>query len=150
MWVRGLARATFALVGLGLLGMVTSAAAHPPNALVPAGAASAGALAAIAPNPMEADMVALVTAAPVAVAAPVVVPAAVVPAAPAARPAPAPAPAPQVAAAAHRAPSAPPASLHLAAVPWAVIGPLERRSKRPHPFGALARRDGTDPKESPQ
>ena len=148
MWVRGLARATFALVGLGLLGMVTSAAAHPPNALVPAGAASAGALAAIAPNPMEADMVALVTATPVAVAAaPVVAPAVVVPAAPAARPAPA--PAPQVAAAAHRAPSAPPASLHLAAVsPPAVAAPALpaaaravqtalKELGRPYRYGAL-------------
>ena len=128
MWVRCLARATFALVGLGLLSLVASAAGHPPPALAPAGAASAGALAAIAPNPMEADMVALVTATPVAVAAApvvapaVVAPAVVVPAAPAARPAPA--PAPQVAAAAHRAPSAPPASLHLAAVsPPAVAAP---------------------------
>ena len=147
MWLKCLARATIALVGLGLLGMVTSAAAHSPHALAPADAASAAALAARAPNPMEADMVALVTAAPVAVAAPVVVPAAVVPAAPAARPAPA--PAPQVAAAAHRAPSAPPASLHLAAVsPPAVAAPALPAAARavqtalkelgkPYRYGAL-------------
>jgi len=123
MWGRCLARATVALVGLGLLGMVTSAAARPLHALAPADAASAGALTATAPNPMEADMVALVAATPVAVAAvPAVVPVApvVVPVAPAARPA----PAPQAAAPAHRAPSAPPASLHLAAVsPPAVAAP---------------------------
>ncbi len=125
MWLKCLARATIALVGLGLLGMVTSAAAHSPHALAPADAASAAALAARAPNPMEADMVALVAASPVAVAvAPAIVPAApvVVAVAPAARPAPA--PAPQAAAPPHRAPSAPPASLRLAAAqPPAVAAP---------------------------
>lgn len=150
MWVKGLARATVALVGLGLLGMVTSAAARPPHALAPADAASAGALAATAPNPMEADMVALVAATPVAVAvAPVVVPVApvVVPVAPAARPAPA--PAPRAAAPPHRAPSAPPASLHLAAAqPPAVAAPplpaaaraVEAALKelgKPYRYGAL-------------
>jgi len=125
MWGTCLARATVALVGLGLLGVVTSAAAHPPHALAPADAASAGALAATAPNPMEADMVALVAATTVAVAvAPVVVAVApvVVAVAPAARPAPA--PAPQAAAPLHRVPSAPPASLHLAAAqPPAMAAP---------------------------
>lgn len=118
MWGTCLARATVALVGLGLLGVVTSAAAHPPHALAPADAASAGALAATAPNPMEADMVALVAATSVAVAvAPVVVAVA-----PAARPAPA--RPPQAAAPLHRVPSAPPASLHLAAAqPPAMAAP---------------------------
>ena len=122
MWGRCLARATVALVGLGLLGVVTSAAAHPPHALVPADAASAGALAATAPNPMEADMVALVAPTTGAVAAaPVVVPGAPVALAPAARPASA--PAPRAAAPPQRGPSAP-ASLHLAAVsPPAVAAP---------------------------
>src|SRR5260370_860510 len=43
MWGTCLARATVALVGLGLLGVVTSAAAHPPHVLAPADAASAAA-----------------------------------------------------------------------------------------------------------
>jgi hypothetical protein len=125
MWGTCLARATVALVGLGLLGVVTSAAAHPPHVLAPADAASAGAVAATAPKPMEADMVALVAATSVAVTvAPVVVPVApvVVAVAPAARPAPA--RAPQAAAPLHRVPSAPPASLHLAAAqPPAMAAP---------------------------
>ena len=125
MWGKCLARATVALVGLGLLSVVTSAAAHPPYSLAPADAASAGALAATAPNPMEADMVALVAATSVAVAvAPGVVPVApvVVAVAPAARPAPA--SAPQAAAPPQRVPSAPPASLHLAAAqPPAMAAP---------------------------
>ena len=125
MWLKCLARATIALVGLGLLGMVTSAAAHSPHALAPADAASAAALAARAPNPMEADMVSLVATTSVAVAvAPVVVPVAPVDVAvaPAARPAPA--SAPQAAAPLQRGPSAPPASLHLAAAqPPAVAAP---------------------------
>ena len=120
MWGTCFARATVALVGLALLGMVTSAAARPPHALAPADAASAGALAATAPNPMEADMVALVAATTEAAAVtPVVVPVApvVVAVVPAARPVPAAAP-PQ------RGPSAPPASLHVAAAqPPAVAAP---------------------------
>jgi len=150
MWGTCLARATVALVGLGLLGAVTSAAAHPPHALAPADAASAGALAATAPNPMEADMVAVVAATSVAVAvAPVVVPAApvVVAAAPAARPAPA--PAPKAAAPPQRAPSAPPASLHLAAAqpPAMAAAPLPAAARaveaalkelgKPYRYGAL-------------
>jgi peptidoglycan DL-endopeptidase CwlO len=150
MWGKCLARATIALVGLGLLGVVTSAAAHPPDALAQADAASAGALAATAPNPMEADMVALVAATSVAVAvAPVVVPVApvVVAVAPAARPAPA--PAPQAAGPPHRAPSAPPASLHLAAAqpPAMAAPPLPAAARaveaaltelgKPYRYGAL-------------
>jgi len=145
MWGTCFARATFALVGPGLLGMVTSAAARPPHALAPADAASAGALAATAPNPMEADMVALVAATTEAAAVtPVVVPVApvVVAVAPPARPVPAAAP-PQ------RGPSAPPASLHVAAAqPPAVAAPplpaaaraVETALKelgKPYRYGAL-------------
>jgi len=145
MWGTCFARATVALVGLGLLGTVTSAAARPPHALAPADAASAGALAATAPSPMEADMVALVAGTPVAVAVtPVVVPVApvVVAVVPAARPVPAAAP-PQ------RGPSAPPASLHVAAAqPPAVAAPplpaaaraVETALKelgKPYRYGAL-------------
>jgi cell wall-associated NlpC family hydrolase len=145
MWGTCFARATVALVGLALLGMVTSAAARPPHALAPADAASAGALAATAPNPMEADMVALVAATTEAAAVtPVVVPVApvVVAVVPAARSVPAAAP-PQ------RGPSAPPASLHVAAAqPPAVAAPplpaaaraVETALKelgKPYRYGAL-------------
>jgi cell wall-associated NlpC family hydrolase len=149
MWGTCLARAAVALAGLGLLGVVTSAAAHPPHALAPADAASAGALAATAPNPMEADMVALVAPTTGAVAAaPVVVPVVPVVAAvaPAARPAPA--PAPRAAAPPQRGPSAP-APLHLAAAqPPAVAAlPLPTAARaveaaltelgKPYRYGAL-------------
>ena len=145
MWGTCFARATVALVGLGLLGMVTSAAARPPHALAPADAASAGALAATAPNPMEADMVALVAATTEAAAVtPVVVPVApvVVAVVPAARPGPAAAP-PQ------RGPSAPPASLHVAAAqpPAVAAAPLPAAARavetalkelgKPYRYGAL-------------
>lgn len=145
MWGPCFARATVAFVGLGLLGMVTSAAARPPHALAPADAAAAGALAATARKPMEADMVALVAATTEAAAVtPVVVPVppVVVAVAPAARPVPAAAP-PQ------RGPLAPPASLRVAAArPPAVAAPplpaaaraVETALKelgKPYRYGAL-------------
>lgn len=146
MWGNCFARATIALVGFGLLGTVTSAAARSPHAPAPADAAPAGALAATAPNPMEADMVALpATTTEAAVVTPVAVPAAPVVAAvaPPARPAPAAAP-PQ------RGLSAPPVSLRVAAArPPAVAAPpllpaaaravetaLEELGK-PYRYGAL-------------
>jgi cell wall-associated NlpC family hydrolase len=145
MWGTCLARATIALVGLGLLGLVTSAAAHPPDVPAPADAAVAGALAATAPKPMEADMVVLAAATTVAVAVvPVVAPVApvAVAVAPAARPAPAAAPP-------FRARSAPPASLHVAAAQPAALAapPLPAAARaveaaltelgKPYRYGAL-------------
>jgi cell wall-associated NlpC family hydrolase len=121
MWWRCLTRATFALMGFGLLGMVTSAAAQPPG-LASAWPGSARVLAAKAPNPMEADMVALVTALPDAVAPP---------AAAAAPPV-----AHQVAAAAAPAaappPAAPPQSPSARAVETAL-----RELGKPYRYGAL-------------
>jgi peptidoglycan DL-endopeptidase CwlO len=145
MWGTCFARATVALVAWALLGTVTSPAPPPPHALAPADAASAGAIAAGAPKLMEADMVALLAATTEAAAvAPVVVPVApvVVAVAPAARPVPAVAPP-------HRGPSAPPASLHVAAAqPPAVAAPplpaaaraVETALKelgKPYRYGAL-------------
>ena len=121
MWWRCLTRATFALMGFGLLGTITSAAAQPPG-LASVEPGSALVLAAKAPNPMEADMVALVTALPDAVAAP---PAAAVP--PASL---------QVAAAAAPAAAPPPAALPLSPAARAVDTALKELGK-PYRYGAL-------------
>ncbi|HEY2665396.1 MAG TPA: C40 family peptidase [Actinomycetota bacterium] len=140
-----MARATIALVGLALLGMVTSAAAHAPHALSAADAASAGALAATAPNPREAGAKARVAATTMAVAvAPAALPVTpvVVAVAPPAHPAP-------VAAPPLRAPSGPPASLRLAAArpPAVAAAPLPAAARaveaalnelgKPYRYGAL-------------
>lgn len=125
MWRRCLTRASLALLGYGLLGIVASAAAHSPRTVVPAASRPVRALAAKAPNPMESDMVALVTPVPTASSAP--------PAPPA--PAPAPAARASVRVAAASAPAAappPPLSAAARAVETAL-----KEIGRPYRYGAL-------------
>jgi cell wall-associated NlpC family hydrolase len=137
MWRRCSARAILALLGFGLLGIVTSAAAHSPRTVVPAESRPARALAAYAPNPLEEDMVALGATVPGAFSAPAPAPGPAAPApGPAARAsvrvvaaaAPAPAPAPS--------PAAPPAAPALSAAARAVETALKELGK-PYRYGAL-------------
>jgi cell wall-associated NlpC family hydrolase len=132
-----LARAFLSLLGLGLLGMVTSAAGHAPPTVVPAESRSARALAARAPNPMEADMVALVTIAPAASAAPAIAPVPAVAPVPAAAPrGPAAPPSVRVAAAVPPVQAPPPAAAPLPAAARAVETALQELGK-PYRYGAL-------------
>jgi peptidoglycan DL-endopeptidase CwlO len=128
MWRRCLTRASLALLGYGLLGIVASAAAHSPRTVVPAASRPARALAAQAPDPMESDMVALVTAVPAASSAP--------PAPPAPPPAPAARASVRVAAASAPAAAPPPAAPPLSAAARAVETALKELGK-PYRYGAL-------------
>ncbi|HEY4938518.1 MAG TPA: C40 family peptidase [Actinomycetota bacterium] len=101
---------------------MASAAAHSPRTVVPAASRPVRALAAQAPNPMESDMVALVTAVPVASSAP---------------PAPAPAPAARASvrvAAASAPAAAPPPPLSAAA---RAVETALKELGRPYRYGAL-------------
>jgi cell wall-associated NlpC family hydrolase len=128
MWRSCSTRAILALLGFGLLGIVTSAAAHSPPTVIPGESRPARALVAHAPNPLERDMVALVTAVPPASSAP------------AAPPAPAPGaasrPLVRVAAAAAPATAPPPAAPPLSAAARAVETALKELGK-PYRYGAL-------------
>lgn len=142
MWERCLMRGFIAVVGLGLLGMVTSAASRRPTALSVAERGSAQALARRLANPMEADMVSIVAGpAPTATLAPAVTASSAVTPVPAPGPTLSPAPRASVQAAAPAVPAPPPPAADpppapLSRAAQAVETALSELGK-PYRYGAL-------------